>query len=255
MIPEELKSVLDQLLVMTGKELKQKYKRTVLGFFWSFLMPLAQTVVFFIVFSMIMRFEMKNYVLYLLSGMFLWQSFSNMAVQGAFCFLGNASLIKKTSCRRYTLGGAVVLAELVHLLCVVPLLVGVMVFYHVHPGWNLLLTPLLLLLLGLYGTGIVLVNGTLNLFFRDLERILVILLQLWFFLTPVFYPPSAVPGNMGFLLKWNPFYWLLHAWRGVFYQPETVWGEIGMALIWGCVFLGAGIAVYCMGCKKFAEEI
>ena len=84
MIPEELKSVLDQLLVMTGKELKQKYKRTVLGFFWSFLMPLAQTVVFFIVFSMIMRFEMKNYVLYLLSGMFLWQSFSNMAVQGAF---------------------------------------------------------------------------------------------------------------------------------------------------------------------------
>lgn len=247
--------VMDQIWVMAQKELKQKYKRTALGFLWSFLMPVAQTIVFFLVFSTIIRFEMPHYILYLISGIFLWQSFTNMFTAGLFAFLGNASLIKKTRCHRFTLVCGACLAELFHLTCTIPLLLLAMLIFGVTPGWTVVLIPYLLVLLFLSGTGLALIAATLNLFFRDLERINQILIQLWFFVTPIFYPAAAVPEQYRGLLSANPFYFLLDLWRGVFYQVDFSWVSLAAATFWAALLLTFGIAVYAKYQRRFAEEI
>jgi len=247
--------LIQQIFVLTQRDLKLKYKNTFLGFFWSMLLPLCQTVVFFLVFNFIMSFNMPKYLLYLVSGLFLWQCLSNIIAQSLYLFIGNGNLIKRTQCHRSALVWACGMTELIHLFCTMPVLVLIMIYFDVSPGWSALTLPWVFLNIFLFSMGLGLVFATLQLLFRDLERIIAIVLQLWFYLTPVFYSVDMIPAGYSKLLYFNPFFFIIESWRNVFYEPKIDFNPLIFGGLYAIVFLLVGLGIYKSQEKRFGELI
>ena len=212
---------LDQIRVLIAKDFKLKYNSTALGFFWSLLVPILTSIIYYFVFGVMMRFNAPNYLLYLLSGTFLWQFFANVILMNGSVLTANAGLLKKTSFDREFLVRGTFYTESIHFLLTVPVLLGMMAFYGVMPQWlsvvpNLIVALLALMLLSL---GVSYAYAALNLYFRDLERIMGIGMMMWMFCSPVFIPISAVPERYLWIYRINPAALILGVWRDVFYQP------------------------------------
>lgn len=212
---------LDQIRVLIAKDFKLKYNSTALGFFWSLLVPIFTSVVYYFVFGIMLRFNAPNYLLYLLSGTFLWQFFANVIMMNGGVLSANAGLLKKTSFDREFLVRGTFYTESIHFLLTVPVLLGIMAFYGVRPHWisvipNLAAAMVSLMLLSL---GVSYAYAALNLFFRDLERIMGIFMMMWMFCSPVFIPISAIPEKYHWVFSWNPAALILGIWRDIFYQP------------------------------------
>ena len=212
---------LDQIRVLIAKDFKLKYNSTALGFFWSLLVPIFTSIVYYFVFGVMMRWDAKNYLLYLMSGTFLWQFFSSVILMNGSVLTANAGLLKKTSFDREFLVRGTFYTESIHFLLTVPVLMGMMAFYGVMPDWrsvvpNLVVVMLALMLLSL---GVSYAYAALNLFFRDLERIMGIVMMMWMFCSPVFIPISSIPEQYLWIYRINPAALILGTWRDVFYDP------------------------------------
>ena len=147
----------DLVWVLVAKELKLRYRNTVLGYAWSVLNPLAFAMVFFVVFKIFMRIPVPNYTLYLITGLFPWQWFANSVTASNYFFLDNSSLIKKVKFPRYFLVVAGVLNDLIHFAFSIAVIVVFMIFYHKVPALNwIVLLPFLVLVQFLLTMGIAL---------------------------------------------------------------------------------------------------
>lgn len=252
---KQIQIAFDQIYVLVLRDFKLKYNSTALGFLWSLLVPILQSTIYYAVFNNIARFGIHNYLLYMLSGMFLWYFFSGTISMSLHCFLGNATLIKKTSFPRGLLVISRLTTELIHFILIIPVLVGVMLLYKITPSWSFLTLPLVLAEFLLFTTGVCFLTSTLNIFFRDLERVVGVLLQAWFFMSPIFYKLENVQDNMHIILRYNPITCYLEAWRNIFYSPivdfrPLLMGIIPALLVW---FIGYGF--FHLNHRKIAEVI
>lgn len=228
-------------LTLLGKELKAKYKNTFLGYGWSLLMPLLQSAVFFVVFSVFLRFPIENYFLFLTIGLVVWQFFSNTLTQGANVLLSNANLIRKTPVPRELFVSASIGAELVHLLVTLPVLLLLTLLCKRAPGWEALYAlPAGIISLVLFSWGLAYFCAILNAYFRDLERILQIALQIWFYVTPIFYGMEQIPEKYRFLFRFNPVYYPVDLFRCCFYEPENLWKKAVAGILCGLIVYLAG---------------
>ena len=113
----------DLVFVLTKKDIKSRYKTSVLGYLWSIINPLAFAAIFYVIFQVVMRFDMQNYALFLVTGLFTWQWINNSANAGAMIFIQNASLIKKIIFPRSILPLSIVLQDAFHFLMSVPVII------------------------------------------------------------------------------------------------------------------------------------
>ena len=212
----------DQILVLVSKEFKLKYNSTALGFFWSLLIPFFSSIIYYFVFGIIMRFNVPNYLLYLISGTFLWQFFANVITMSGHILRNNSSLLKKTSFDRRLLIWGTFATECIHLALTVPTLLIVMLVYGVTPDWLTVLPNLFycLMLLTFFTMGLAYAYAAANIYFRDLERIIGIILQMWMFMTPIFIPVSKVPEKYLWVYQINPMAGIVGIWRDIFYMPS-----------------------------------
>ena len=211
----------DQIMVLIAKDFKLKYNSTALGFLWSILVPAFTSIVYYFVFGIMIRFDTPNYLLYLMSGTFLWQFFANVITMDGCVLMANQGLLKKTSFDRELLIRGTFYTESIHFLLTVPVLFGLMAFYR-QPVDVVTIIPNLVICivaLFLFSTGIGYAYAACNLYFRDLERILNILLMMWMFCTPVFIPVQVFPDQYKWLLDYNPMAMILQIWRDIFYVP------------------------------------
>jgi lipopolysaccharide transport system permease protein len=211
----------DQILVLIAKDFKLKYNSTALGFLWALLVPAFTSIVYYFVFGIMMRFDAPNYLLYLMSGTFLWQFFANVVIMDGGVLMANQGLLKKTSFDRELLIRGTFYTESIHFLLTIPVLFGLMAFYR-QPVDVVTIIPNLVICivsLFLFSTGIGYAYAACNLYFRDLERIINILLMMWMFCSPVFIPVQAFPDKYKWVLDFNPMAMILQLWRDVFYQP------------------------------------
>lgn len=243
----------DQIIILVSREFKLKYNATALGLLWSLVTPILQSCIYFFIFKEIIRFNVPNYLLFLLSGTFLWQFFCNVTLTSGASFLSNAWVFKKTSVPSFMLILGILFTELIHLLFVVPLLVVVMFFFGVFPTWSFLLLPLALLNISLFSLGFSFIYATLNLFFRDLERIMQLLFQVWVFICPVMIPLEYVPKKYQLLVQINPMTPILNAWRAIFYHPSFDWAALGFSFVLSMLVFVIGYAVYHTQESKFVE--
>lgn len=210
---------------LVDRDFKAKYKRSVLGVFWSFLNPLLTMVVQYIVFSNLFRFDVPNYQVYLLSGIIIFNYFSESCGMALTSIVGNASLITKVYVPKYIYPLTRILSSLVNLaISIIPLLM-VSFVSGILPTKAYLLIPFMLVCLATFCLGLGMFLAAAMVFFRDIQFLWGVLTMIWMYLTPIFYPESILPEQVAWVLKFNPLYYFITFLRTCIMQgisPEPV---------------------------------
>ena len=200
---------------LVSRDFKVRYKRSVLGVFWSFLNPLLMMAVQYIVFSQLFKSDIDNYPVYLLSGLVVFNFFTEGANQALTSISGNAALISKVYMPKYVYPVTRVLSSGINLLMsLIPLMIAAAVTRERFTLAYLMLPYILLCLVGFtigFGMGL----GALIVFFRDIQFLWGILSMLWMYLTPLFYPLSIIPAGARHLFGYNPMYYFVDAVRTI----------------------------------------
>jgi lipopolysaccharide transport system permease protein len=247
---------IDLILVLTQKELKVRYKNSILGYLWSVAHPLAFAVVFYVAFKVIVKIPVENYALFLICGLFPWQWFVNSVNAAPMIFLGNAPLIKKVNFPRNLIPFTLVLQDMIHFTLAIPVIILFLFFAGKTPGlmWLVGIPALIVAQLFLV-YGICLMIASLNLFFRDLERLTTIFTTILFYVTPIFYPETMVPLRFQSVLKLNPLTPLVISWRNLLLEGTLEFENLALSLCYGIVFLVLGFFVYRKLSWRFAEVL
>ena len=199
---------------LVSRDFKTKYKRSVLGVFWSFLNPLLTMSVQYMVFSRLFRFQIPNYPLYLLTGVVLFNGFSDATTQAMNSITGNASLITKVYVPKYIYPISKVLSSSINILfSLIPLFL-VAFITNVWPSWALLILPFGLICFILFIIGISFFLSALMVFFRDMQFLWGVITMIWMYATPIIYPVEILEGSFLYgMQQVNPLYHYIEFFR------------------------------------------
>ena len=230
------------VLGSVAREFRARYGNAVLGALWSLLSPLAMILVYTVVFTEVMRTRLPGsdsgyaYSIYLCAGILAWGLFSEIVGRAQTMFIDQANLLKKINFPRICLPLIVVLGALLNFGIIFGLFTMFLVASGNFPGAVFVAIVPVLALQVLFAIGLGLIVGVLNVFFRDIGQLFGILLQFWFWLTPIVYPASILPENMRGLLAFNPMAAIIGAWQRILVtgQPplwETLAAPLALALL------------------------
>jgi lipopolysaccharide transport system permease protein len=199
------------------RNVKVRYKQSVLGIAWAVLQPLSSTLLFSVVFSRFVRVDTGGiaYPIFYYSAMLPWTFFSSSISMGVPVLVNNMSLVTKIYFPREILPIAAVAAGLVDFAVASIVFIGMMVFYQVPVGWNILLAVPILAIQILLTLGVVLAASALMVFYRDIRFIIPLGLQLWLYATPIIYPLSLVPPRFRSIYMLNPMAGVIDAYRTI----------------------------------------
>jgi ABC-2 type transport system permease protein len=209
------------------KELTIRYKRSVLGFLWAQLNPLLSMVVLSVVFSKLMVAQQVHYPIFLLSMLLPWTFFSQSLSYAAESIVGNGDLIKKVRVAKLVFPVAAVVSNMINLfLSLIPLVLIVLVMRHPF-YWTWFYLPVPIIALAILTLGATFFFAAANVYYRDVAHILQIVLQVWFYLTPIIYSLDAIPAKYRIFFKLNPVIYELNGFRlsvyyGLLPTPESV---------------------------------
>ena len=227
---------------LVGRDFKTKYKRSVLGVFWSFLNPLLTMAVQYVVFSSLFRFDQPYYQVYLIVGIVFFNFFTEATGMALGSIIGNAGLITKVYVPKYIYPLTRVLSSLVNLvISLIPLLL-VTVVSGIVPTKAYLLVPFALVCLAVFSLGIGLLLAALMVFFRDVQFLWGVLSMIWMYLTPIFYPASILPKSVAWVLNVNPLYYFITFARTCFMDgisPEPIMYIQCFLMAMGALLVGA----------------
>lgn len=207
--------LLEQLV---SRDFKTKYKRSVLGVLWSFLNPLLNMTVQYVVFSTIFKSNIHNFAVYLLIGIVFFNFFVESTSMGLVSIIGNVSLITKVYIPKYIFPVSKVLSSAINfLLSLIPLLLGVLVTRAtITPAILLFFYPVACTLV--FCVGVSMLLSAMMVFFRDTQFLWNVVSMLWMYATPVFYPESIIPAQWIFVFKMNPLYHFIRFARTIILQ-------------------------------------
>lgn len=218
---------------LTAREIKARYKQSFLGFFWIVLNPFFQMVIMSFVFSHIMRVQSLGvpYPIYLFAGLLPWLFFANSLVSSMGIFVDNASLIRKVYFPREILILSTLLAKTFDFFLASIVFILLMIWFHIPVTWFVILFFPIFLLQFLFTYGLALLLSTMNLFYRDVQYMINLILTLWFYLTPVLYAVEFFPEQYRWIFKINPMSVFINAYRQVLLggsMPNLVSLSIGV---------------------------
>jgi len=244
------------LLILVGRNLKIRYKNSALGFFWTLLGPLL-LILIYALFLRVLRFPIRLPVL--VTGIIVWQFHAMCLGDSLHAIVGNANLVKKTALPRIVFPAAMVTANLVNFLLSFAVLCIYLAIVRADFGAVYWL-PVIVLSQAALCLGVSLIVSCANVFFRDTEHILSVVLLGWFFLTPVIYPISLVveafPRWVHVLFFLNPMTGIVTAYRGVLLSAGSG-GVPFLGLSFGVawLFLAGGLAVFQSFQARFSDEL
>ena len=220
---------------MAIRDIKIRYKRSVLGVFWTMLAPLLNMVVLTLVFSALLKTQIQNYPVYYLAGSLFWTFFSQTTSSTASQTREANEMTKRIFIPRSVFVASAIAVGLVNLaLSIVPMLFLLLVMgFPLHATWFFL--PVGVVLLSLFSAGVSLVLFTVASRFSDVREMYLVLVQTWFFLTPIVYHPAIVPPRFRFALWLNPMYYLIQTARrpiydGLIPSPELLAATAAVSL-------------------------
>ena len=244
------------------RDLKARYRGSVLGFFWSFFNPLMLLLIYTFVFTKVLvgahPEEMEPYALFMFCGILPWTWFASSILESSNTLIAGGNLIKKVLFPAEVLPIVTVLANMVHFFLGLVILVVFLIYYQ-RPieGLQLLWFPVIVFVQLILTTGLALFLSAMTVHFRDLKDLLSNLVQFWFFATPIIYPMTSIPADMRWWLNLNPMTHLMISYQEVLFfpGPHGHWKWL-MALAAGSivVFL-TGYFVFDRLRDSFAEEV
>ena len=245
------------LYFLAWRDVKVRYKQTVLGVLWAFIQPFVQIVVFSVIFGRFARMDSEGlpYPVFASAGLLPWQFFSETLNRSSTSMLQSAGLVTKVYFPRLIIPIAAAGGCLVDFAVSLSILAGLMAYYGVVPGVSaVLLVPLICLtLVTALGGGILL--SALTVSYRDFRYVIPLCLQVWLYMTPVVYPSRVVPAGWRELLFVNPMAGLVEGYRSALLGTPLIWSHWIAAAVSACFLFGLGVAVFQSREKAFADVI
>ena len=238
------------------KEIRGKYKNSFLGVLWSFLNPLLQIAVYAIVFPLILKNTQENYVIFLCCGLIPWTFFSTAISKSAFTMIENGNILKKVYFPREILPISVVTSEAVNFIISTIIIMAFVIFGGLGLTKYVIYYPIVLIAQYIITLAISLIISSVTVYFRDLQHLVGVALQLLFYATPIVYASETIPENFKWILEINPMTYIINGYRDIFYNqqvPEIV--PILILIVIGIVATIISYVIFNKLQRGFAEEL
>jgi lipopolysaccharide transport system permease protein len=253
---KEIYEYRNMIFMLIRRDLRGRYKGSVLGFAWTFINPLLQLAVYTLVFSTVMRAGIENYYLFLFVALIPWLAMANSVNGGATCVLSQQSLVTKIHFPRQVLPITTVTTSFVNmLLCMIVVLLVCLFSVGINFAvlWYLIPTILIEYILAL---GIAFLVAGITVYLRDLEHIIGIFTMAWQFLTPIMYSIDMVPEKVMRIFQLNPMTSVIMSYRSIlYYKVAPDLSTMLSSLAMGVFFLLVGWFVFAKLDRHFAEEL
>lgn len=234
---------------LVSRDLKIKYRRSFLGFFWTILHPLGLCGIYYLVFKMFLKIQIPHYVAFILSGVIPWTFFSTSVIEGTETLQGNSGLLTKVPIPTQVFPFVACVTNLITLFFALPILATVSLSSGVYLGWDLLYLPVLCSLLFLIAYSLALILSVVYVYLRDLKHAIGLLLQIWFYATPILYGLEMVPENLRWITFLNPVGGLFICFHSVFMGEALSINYLLIGVAWALAFYFCAILVQ----KRFAR--
>jgi lipopolysaccharide transport system permease protein len=253
---KELYDYRDLIWVLAWVEFKQRYKNSVLGYFWSLLEPLLMLAILYIVFSNLMKVQVEFYQLFLLQGIIMWSFFTRSTTTSLMAIAGKPPMVKKVYFPRDILVISGCITALLMSIFESIVFLAFLLFFAIPLSLNILYLPVIIFLFFIIVLGTSLILAALNVYYRDIQYIWALILQVGFFATPVIYPLSVFPPYLLQILSYNPLAQVIFLARDVtlYSKVPNLVSFIFVIFIAG-VILGIGYRVFNRLEPRFAEEL
>jgi lipopolysaccharide transport system permease protein len=247
----------DLLYILMTRDIKVRYKQTLLGALWAIIQPLFTMLIFTLFFGRLAGMPSDNipYPLFAYAGLLPWTFFSNAVNSSGNSLVGSSNLITKVYFPRMVIPIASVGSGLLDFVIAFGLLIVLMFYYNVSLSINILMLPVLIVLTGILAIGIGMWTSALNVKYRDIRHALPFLIQLGMFATPIIYPASIVPEKWRWLLFLNPLAGLIEAYRAAFFGRPFDWLALGISAIVTFAILLYAAFIFKRMEKSFADII
>jgi lipopolysaccharide transport system permease protein len=229
---------------LVWRDVKIRYKQTMLGATWAVIQPFFAMLIFTLFFGKLAKIDTEGipYPVFSYCALVPWTYFATTLSFSGNSLVGNQDLITKVYFPRVAIPASAVLSGLVDFTISSVVLVGMMVYFHVAPSWELLLWPVLMIPLVTLALGVGMFLSSLNVKYRDIKYVIPFMTQFWLFLTPIIYPTSLIPERFQFLMYLNPMAGIIDGFRDAF-LPERQIDWMALGISWGiCIvvfFVGA----------------
>jgi ABC-type polysaccharide/polyol phosphate export permease len=247
---------------LVARELKARYRGSVLGFLWSFINPLLFLLIYSFVFAVVLPAkhseDIEPYALFMFCGILPWTWFSSSLTESAGSLISGGNLIKKVLFPAEILPLVSVLANMIHFFFGLPILIGFLVYYQRWPdGWDLIWFPVTVLVQLVFTAGLALFLAGLTVHFRDIRDILSNVLTLWFFSTPILYWIREAPGFSKRVLDVNPLTHIVVSYQEIlfFHGPIGHWRWLLATGVGAVLLFLAGFWLFDRLRDSFAEEV
>jgi lipopolysaccharide transport system permease protein len=240
---------------LTWRDIKVRYKQTVLGAAWAILQPLVTMLIFSYFFGRLVKVPSDGlpYPIFAYTGLLTWTFFSNSVMLASNSLVANSGLIAKVYFPRMIIPAATVAGTLVDFVIAGVLLIPLAAHYGVTPGWPVVLMPVLMLLTTLLALGVGMLVSALAVRYRDVRYVLPFAIQVWFFVTPIIYPSSLVPPEHRWLLALNPLTGIVDGYRAALFGRPLPWPLLGLSAAMAVALLLAAAAAFKRAERSLAE--
>jgi lipopolysaccharide transport system permease protein len=221
------------LYFLAWRDVKVRYKQTVLGAAWAILQPLLTMLIFTLLFGRLAGIKSEGipYPIFAYGGLLLWTFFSNSLTNSGNSLVNSANLITKIYFPRMIVPAAAVGAGLVDVVLAFGVQIVLMVYYRVHLTWAITMVPVLILLTTLLALGVGMWFSALNVKYRDIRYAIPFLMQLWMFGSPIIYPLSMLPARWQWVLTLNPLTGIIQNFRiALFGNQPFEWKSLGISV-------------------------
>ena len=256
-LAKEIWEYREMVASLVKRDLKSRYKGSVLGFLWMFLNPLLQLAVYTVVFSTIMRMGIDKFYLFLFVALVPWLFFSTCLSAGTTVIFSQQDMVKKIYFPREVLPIAFTISQFVNMLLSFLVIFAVLIISGIRLNPQaLFFLPLVMLVEFVMALGVTYLVSALDVYFRDLEHILGILSMAWMYLTPILYPMDMVPQQYARLFTLNPMTSVTIAYRDILYYGQVPhMNTLFHALVMGVLVLAIGQVVFGRLQRHFVEEL
>ncbi len=238
------------------KEIRGKYKGAWLGIIWSFLNPLLMLLVYSLVFPYIMRVQIPNYTMFLMTALMPWNFFTQTVANSSFAVIASGSILKKVYFPREILPISVVLSNVVNFLITFIIIIVFLILSGVGLSWTILLFPLVLIVQTILMFGIAFILSSITVYARDVEHIVNVIVMALFYGTPIVYTIDMLPAQFQTLLQLNPMTSIIGAYRDVlFYQKLPDFASLGIVAIVSVIIMVFGLWLFRKLQRNFVEEL
>ena len=254
---KEIWAYRELLFFLTWRDVKVRYKQTVLGAAWAILQPLFMMIIFTIFFGKLGGVDSGGvpYPVFALAGLVPWTFFSNTITASGNSLVGSAHLITKVYFPRLIVPAAAMMAGLVDFVLAFLLLVVLMIYYRVPVTSQLVFLPVLVLLTALFGLGVGTWMSALNVKYRDVRFALPFAIQLWLFVSSVIVPSSALPAKWRWVLMFNPMSGIIEGYRAALFGHPFDWPALGVATVLTIGMLFYSVYSFGKAERSFADII